>query len=371
MTPQSQPRALRLALAPSHGPHYQSSRPQGLVETRVDADARANRQKAAIGGSGAGPAPPARLAEIIESYLADHPSAALLEDGRAAFDMRTAHYSVGESHGRCLLEVWSEERNLVRTVVDAHERAQCLRLVTRRMGTAKPQTLELVPTSDRRTPTARDTARRNYMRLLERVLSRQFIGAKVDGMRTAMDLEHSFGPAYARGRLLKGSAADAVIGVGDAESGIDDRRRPYSGNPVARLLPQPWRRAAPLRRPESRGSRGNVAHYSRADGVAQSLDRGLSIIHARRTQRGTGGGRLSRHRQFRFATRPCIFFSSSSRTMPIRHRSPARARSQCGARAGRDPSAFRDGGRDCWCTALSLPGYATAHRHILLRARMR
>jgi hypothetical protein len=34
-----------------------------------------------------------------------------------------------------------------------------------------------------------------------------------------MDLEHSFGPAYVRGRLLKGSAAEAVIGVGEAESG--------------------------------------------------------------------------------------------------------------------------------------------------------
>lgn len=163
-------------------------------------------------------AAPAQLVQIVESYLADHPGAALLEDGRAAFDMRTAHYSMGESHGRCLLEVWSEERNLVRTVVEAHQRAQCLRLVTRRMGAAKPQTLELVPTYDRRTPSARDTTRRNYMRLLERVLSRNFIGAKVDGMRTAMDLEHSFGPAYARGRLLKGSAADAVIGVNDAES---------------------------------------------------------------------------------------------------------------------------------------------------------
>jgi hypothetical protein len=97
-------------------------------------------------------------------------------------------------------------------------RAACLRLVTRRMGAAKPQSLELVPTSDRRTPTARDTARRNYQRLLERVLTRQFIGAKADGFRTAMDLEHSFGPAYVRGRLVRGSAADAVIGVGEAES---------------------------------------------------------------------------------------------------------------------------------------------------------
>jgi hypothetical protein len=37
-------------------------------------------------------------------------------------------------------------------------------------------------------------------------------------MRSAMDLEHSFGPAYVRGRLLKGTAADAVIGASQAES---------------------------------------------------------------------------------------------------------------------------------------------------------
>ncbi len=159
-----------------------------------------------------------RLAETIENYLADHPAAALLEDGRVVFDMRTAHYAVSESHRRCLLELWSDERNLVRTVVEVQERAQCLRLITRRMGAAKAQALELVPTSDRRTPTARDAGRRNYQRLLERVLTRRFIDAKVDGLRSAMDLEHSFGPAYVRGRLLRGTAADAVIGVSEAES---------------------------------------------------------------------------------------------------------------------------------------------------------
>ena len=36
----------------------------------------------------------ARLTQIIESYLADHPAAAMLEDGRVIFDMCTAHYSV-------------------------------------------------------------------------------------------------------------------------------------------------------------------------------------------------------------------------------------------------------------------------------------
>ena len=95
------------------------------------------------------------LAKTIEEYLTDHPAAAVLEDGRVLFDMRTSRYAVTEQHGRCLLQLWSEERNLMRTVVGLEERAQCLRVMTRRMGAAKPQALELVPTSDRRTPTAR------------------------------------------------------------------------------------------------------------------------------------------------------------------------------------------------------------------------
>jgi len=162
---------------------------------------------------------PAKLAQTIEAYLADHPAAAVLEDGRVLFDMRAARYTVSEQHGRCLLQFWNDERNLMRTVVEIQERAQCLRLMTRRMGVTRPQALELVPTGDRRTPTTREAARRNYQRLLERALTRRFIGAKVDGMRSAMDLEHSFGPAYVRGRLFKGTTADAVIGVSQAESG--------------------------------------------------------------------------------------------------------------------------------------------------------
>ena len=159
-----------------------------------------------------------KLVETLEEYLATHPAAALLEDGRLLFDMRLARYAVTESHGRCLLQLWSEEHNLLRTVLEIQPRGQSLRVMTRRMGAPKPQALELVPNSDRRTPTARDSARRSYQRLLERVLTRSLMGAKVDGFRTAMDLEHSFGPAYIRGRLLRGTAADAVIGVAESES---------------------------------------------------------------------------------------------------------------------------------------------------------
>jgi hypothetical protein len=162
---------------------------------------------------------PDKLARALEEYFAAHPAAAVLEEGRVVFDMRLARYSVTESHGRCLLQLWSEERNLMRTVVGVEDRAQSLRILTRKMGAPKPQALELVPNSDRRTPTAREAARRNYQRLLERALTRNLLGFKVDGLRNAMDLEHSFGPAYVRGRLLRGATAEAVIGVGEDESG--------------------------------------------------------------------------------------------------------------------------------------------------------
>lgn len=161
---------------------------------------------------------PEKLTRDLEEYLAAHPTAAILEEGRVLFDMRIARYSIMDSHGRCLLQLWSEERNLMRTVVGLEHRAQSLRILTRKMGAPKPLALELVPSNDRRTPTAREAARRNYQRLLERVLTRNFLGYKIDGLRNAIDLEHSFGPAYIRGRLLKGTTAEAVIGVSEAES---------------------------------------------------------------------------------------------------------------------------------------------------------
>jgi hypothetical protein len=56
------------------------------------------------------------------------------------------------------------------------------------------------------------------LRLLERVLLRHFPDWKPEGLRSATDLEHSFGPGYVRGALLKGPMAEAVIGVGEEES---------------------------------------------------------------------------------------------------------------------------------------------------------
>ena len=163
-------------------------------------------------------APPAQaIARSIETFLADHPHAAIFEDGRLLFDLRLAHCSVSADHGRCLVHLWSDEKNLVRTVSAVQPRRETLRLETRRFGQTKPQTLTLVPNPDFRTATARDTARRRYLRTLEQSLTAHFPGWTPEGFRSAMDLEHSFGPAYARGVLTKGQAAWAILGVGAEE----------------------------------------------------------------------------------------------------------------------------------------------------------
>ena len=67
---------------------------------------------------------------------------------------------------------------------------------------------------------------------------------KADGFRTAMDLEKSFGPAYARGSLVHGQDAWAVIAVNAAESAGDGGWDPDAGCAVAGALPGACGRAA-------------------------------------------------------------------------------------------------------------------------------
>jgi hypothetical protein len=157
------------------------------------------------------------LARALEEFFAEYPRSVLLEDGRTLFDMSSAQYSISMQGGRCLLHLWSDERNLVRTICGIKARKDSLRVETRRFGRSQPQVLELVANRDRRAPSSREASRAKYLRLLARVLARELPDWKLDGLRGAADLEHSFGPAYARGVPLKGTAAWAVIAVNGEE----------------------------------------------------------------------------------------------------------------------------------------------------------
>ena len=159
-----------------------------------------------------------QIAARIEEFLEQNIEAAVLEDGKVIFDLRSAKASISTEHDRCTLHLWSEDRNLVRQIVSAIIRSGSLRLETRRFGQAQTKLLELVSSRDRRTPTTAEAARKRYLPLLERVLGREFPDWSCEGFRTAMDLERSFGPAYARGSIVRGSAAWAVIGINQQET---------------------------------------------------------------------------------------------------------------------------------------------------------
>ncbi len=63
-----------------------------------------------------------QIAAALEGFLAEHPKAVVTEEGKVLFDMRAAKYSLTTEHGRCTLQLWSEERNIVRRVTAAVER---------------------------------------------------------------------------------------------------------------------------------------------------------------------------------------------------------------------------------------------------------
>ena len=144
----------------------------------------------------------------------------MLEDGKLLFELSSAKYSIKTEHGRCTLHLWSEQRNLVRRVTSTAERGGLLRLATQRFGQTATKVLEMAPEKSRRTPTTREGARERYVKVLERVLERTFEDWKSEGFRTSMDLEKSFGPAYARGSLVNGKQAWAVVGVNEGETSV-------------------------------------------------------------------------------------------------------------------------------------------------------
>jgi hypothetical protein len=161
-----------------------------------------------------------QIASAIETFFAQYEEAAVLEDGKVIFDLRTAKYSLNTGHDRCTLHLWSDERNLVRNIVAASEQRGALRLDTMRFGHTQTKLLELVASHETRTPTTKDGARTQYLPVLERVLIHAFSDWRPDNFRTAMDLEKSFGPAYARGSLVKANHAWAVIAINENETSV-------------------------------------------------------------------------------------------------------------------------------------------------------
>jgi hypothetical protein len=161
---------------------------------------------------------PDSLSQMLSDFLDGARAAVVVEDGAIAFDLAESKYSISGEYHKCLLHLWSHERNFVRRVLDAEAKPTTLRLQVQRMGQNRPTRLDFCRDRDQRSPAARRAARAAYEPRLRRALERNFPGWVVVKLTTGVDLEHSFGPSYLRGLLRQGQRALAVVGVNDEET---------------------------------------------------------------------------------------------------------------------------------------------------------
>src|SRR5271169_4540865 len=161
---------------------------------------------------------PDALTRTVQDFLSDASGAVVLEDGAVTFDLAQARYSISGDYNKCLLHLWSAERNTVRRVLEAEVKNGMLKLAVQRLGQSRPTKLEICRERDRRSPSAKKAARASYEQKLRRALEHHFPDFVITRLTTAVDLEKSFGPIYARGLLRKGQSAFAVLGVNASET---------------------------------------------------------------------------------------------------------------------------------------------------------
>ncbi|HEY4660139.1 MAG TPA: hypothetical protein VIG91_01470, partial [Terriglobales bacterium] len=163
------------------------------------------------------------LATTLEGFLSGSNNAVVIEDGTVTFDLGQAKYSVSGETNRCLLHLWSHERNVVQRVLDVETKGETLRVTVQRIGQTRPTKLDICRERDARTNSAKRAARVVYQRALDRVLRQKFPELTMTQLSTSMDLEKSFGPVYTRGLLRRGVTGFAVLGVNrqELQSSID------------------------------------------------------------------------------------------------------------------------------------------------------
>jgi len=102
---------------------------------------------------------PESLSTMVAGFLEGSRAAVVVEDGVVVFDLADAKYSISGEYNKCLVHLWSNERNVVRRVLDAEIKGATLRLQVQRMGQSRPTRLDICRDRDQRSPAARRAAR--------------------------------------------------------------------------------------------------------------------------------------------------------------------------------------------------------------------
>jgi hypothetical protein len=153
--------------------------------------------------------------QAIETFVSGSLEPAVLEPGEPFIPIVRDHYALEQRGQRLTLQVWDDQRNLVRRIlrIEQQQRGRLTLAVekfARREG--------LIDLVDRARPTTRELQRKSSRRVfrerLRMFLSREFPEWKIAEVTSEADLEHSLSPAFPRAFLRRGASGWAAIGAG-------------------------------------------------------------------------------------------------------------------------------------------------------------
>ena len=135
------------------------------------------------------------------------------------------------------------------------------------VGAQRPQSLEVLRDRDQRTPRNPRSEQKPNVHCWSGCSPVTSTTTKYESLRTAIDLEHGFGPACARLAGARPTMLGPYRRQCRGEPG-DHRRCAHPGHSLARLLPRTWRRQKSL--PRAQGPAAAWPHQAGPDGLARS-----------------------------------------------------------------------------------------------------
>ncbi|HEY3837698.1 MAG TPA: hypothetical protein VGL72_14050 [Bryobacteraceae bacterium] len=153
--------------------------------------------------------------QAIETFVASSLEPAVLEPGEPFIPLLKDHYAIEQRGQRLTLQVWDDQRNLVRRILRIEQQTRGRLTLAVEKFARREGSIDLI---DRARPATRELQRkgsrlifRERMRLF---LSREFADWKLAELTSEANLEFSLSASFPRAYLRRGGLGWAAIGAG-------------------------------------------------------------------------------------------------------------------------------------------------------------
>ena len=153
--------------------------------------------------------------QAVETFVASALDPAAMEPGEPVIPIVKERYALEQRGQRLTLQVWDDERNLVRRILRVEQQTRGRLTLTVEKFARREGRIDLI---DRARPGTYELQRKSsrlvFRERLRLILLRQFPGWKIAELTAEANLEHSLSPAFPRAFLRHGSTGWAAVGAG-------------------------------------------------------------------------------------------------------------------------------------------------------------